>query len=156
MLLFLFVLPPAKAISDSILTSFYRYLCGYGDALLYDPALHRAVYALMTKLFKRLVGHLRRLGVRVVFASFSRIILHTNKYELDAAREYTHFILETLKTHEIFGDLVVSVQLTCSFNIHPLHCHTSAQIVDGHSYLSYFPFLDHAQKLLGATVVVGA
>ena len=66
-------------ISDSILTALYRYLCGYGNALLSDPALHRVVYGLMTKLFKRLISAFKKLGARVVFASFSRIIVHTDK-----------------------------------------------------------------------------
>ena len=43
------------AISNSLLTTLYRYLCGYGDSLLQDTALHRVVYNLMTKLFKRLI-----------------------------------------------------------------------------------------------------
>ena len=45
-----------NSISDSILAAIYRYLCGYGNGLLVDPALHRLVYNLMTKLFKKLIG----------------------------------------------------------------------------------------------------
>jgi hypothetical protein len=52
-------------ISDSILTALYRYLCGYGDGLLTDRALHRVVYGLMTKLFKRLVSALKKLGMYI-------------------------------------------------------------------------------------------
>ena len=33
----------------------------------------------MTKLFKRLISAFKKLGARVVFASFSRIIVHTDK-----------------------------------------------------------------------------
>jgi hypothetical protein len=66
-------------ISDSILTALYRYLCGYGDGLLTDRALHRVVYGLMTKLFKRLISALKKLGTKIVYADFSRIIIHTDK-----------------------------------------------------------------------------
>ena len=62
-----------------MLTSFYRYLCGYGDTLLYDPLLHRYITTLMNKLFKRLIGELKRLGIEIIYADFNRIIIHTNK-----------------------------------------------------------------------------
>ena len=77
--LFSLTQPTATPISESILSSLYRYLCGYGDALLSDPALHRIVYGIMTKLFKRLISALKQLGARIVHASFSNIIIHTDK-----------------------------------------------------------------------------
>lgn len=67
-------------IADSILTAVYRYLCGYGNGLLSDPLLHRVIYGLMTKLFQKLVGGLRRLGTTVVYADFGRIIISTDKH----------------------------------------------------------------------------
>ncbi len=66
-------------ISDSLLTALYRYLCGFGDALLFDPLLHRLVNVLMNKLFKRLISELRKLGVKIVYADFNRIIVDANK-----------------------------------------------------------------------------
>ena len=69
----------ATPISESMISSLYRYLCGYGNALLTDPALHGKVYGLMTKLFKRLLSVLKKLGTTIVYASFSRIIIHTDK-----------------------------------------------------------------------------
>jgi hypothetical protein len=73
----------AAGIADSILTAVYRYLCGYGNGLLSDPLLHRVIYGLMTKLFQKLVGGLRRLGTRVVYADFGRIIISTDKHVSD-------------------------------------------------------------------------
>ena len=72
--------PGVSGIADSILTAVYRYLCGYGNGLLSDPLLHRVIYGLMTKLFQKLVGGLRRLGTRVVYADFGRIIISTDKH----------------------------------------------------------------------------
>ena len=69
-----------SGIADSILTAVYRYLCGYGSGLLSDPLLHRVIYGLMTKLFQKLVGGLRRLGTKVVYADFGRIIISTDKH----------------------------------------------------------------------------
>ena len=93
-------------ISDSILTALYRYLCGYGNALLSDPALHRVVYGLMTKLFKRLISALRKLGARVVFASFSRIIIHTDK-EVFIASFYFGLLSFVKLFHVIFYSFVL-------------------------------------------------
>jgi DNA polymerase epsilon subunit 1 len=94
-------------ISDSILTALYRYLCGFGDGLLYDPALHRVVYNLMSKLYKRLIGELRRLGAQVVYADFRRVVLSTGKHDLRAASEYTQFLLSALAEREVFGTMEV-------------------------------------------------
>ena len=69
----------AESISDGLLTSVYRYLCGYGNGLLTDPALHRVVYNLMIKLFKKLISGLVKMGTKVVHADFGRIIICTNK-----------------------------------------------------------------------------
>jgi hypothetical protein len=73
---------PGDPVSDSLLTSLYRYLCGYGDALLQDAMLFRLVHSLMAKLFRRLIGELRRLGTQIIYADFNRIVIHTNKQVL--------------------------------------------------------------------------
>lgn len=95
-------------IAHSLLTTLYRYLCGYGDALLKDPALHRVVYILMSKLFKRLMGQLRKLGTEIVHANFSRVIINTKKHDQLAASEYVEFILSALRSNSMFSYLEVS------------------------------------------------
>jgi DNA polymerase epsilon subunit 1 len=95
-------------ISDSIITALYRYLCGYGNALLRDPALHRVVYGLMVKLFRRIVSALKKLGTKVIYADFSRVIIHTDKYDLASAREYVDFIVAAFGSREMFANLSVT------------------------------------------------
>lgn len=85
-----------------------RYLCGYGDALLRDPTLHQVIYGLMIKLFKRLVSALKKLGTRVVYADFTRIIVHTDKEDLPSAREYIDFVLGAVCSRELFSFLEIS------------------------------------------------
>lgn len=94
-------------LSDVVLMALYRYLCGFGDGLLFDPALHRIVYGLMTKLFRRLIGELRRLGATVVYADFRRIILHTGKHDLQSASEYTQFLLSAIAGKDTFAAMDV-------------------------------------------------
>ena len=89
-------------ISDHILTSLYRYLCGFGNALLHDPALYRLIYGLMTKLFRNLVGELTKLGAQIVYADFNRIVLHTEKSTLDSAATYVQFLIDTIETKDLY------------------------------------------------------
>lgn len=48
--------------------------------MLSDPLLHKVIYGLMTKLFQKLLGGLRKLGTKIVYADFGRIIISTNKH----------------------------------------------------------------------------
>jgi DNA polymerase epsilon subunit 1 len=66
--------------ADAILQGLYRFLCGRGQTLLHDPALYRVVHLLMTKLFTKLVAELRRLGSKIIYADFYRIIIATNRH----------------------------------------------------------------------------
>lgn len=100
-------------ISDSICIALYRYLCGYGDGLLHDPLLHRLVYLLMSKLFKKLMTHLRKLGVTVIYASFTHLHIHTGKQEVGAAEEYVAYIVSTLQSHDLFSYLQVNPYILC-------------------------------------------
>eukprot|EP01038_Epipyxis_sp_PR26KG_P011543 gene11543-15462_t len=100
----------SNTIADSILIAVYRYLCGYGNGLLSDPALHRIIYSLMVKLFKKLIGGLKRLGTTVVYADFSRIIVATNKKDMSAAEEYVQFILNAIISKDTFAYLEVNIK----------------------------------------------
>ena len=93
--------------ADVILIGLYRYLCGHGNALLHDPALHRLIYGLMIKLFKRLVHELKKLGSKLVYASFNKIIIDTNKYDYRAAKEYIDFIISATISKELFSYLQI-------------------------------------------------
>lgn len=95
-------------ISDEILTALYRYLCGFGDALLHDPSLHRLVYSLMTKLFRYFIGEFQRLGAQIVYADFTRVVLHTNKYTKESAQEYVEFLISTISNKDLFNYLTLT------------------------------------------------
>jgi DNA polymerase epsilon subunit 1 len=101
----------ANPISDSLLLNLYRYLCGYGESLLKDPSLHRVVYGLMTKLFKKLISEFKKLGVQVIYADFERIIVHTNKYDMESAKEYIEFITNAVINNDVFASLTISSKL---------------------------------------------
>ena len=71
--------------ADNLLQHFNRWISS-PSSLLFDPALHRIVRRLMGKVHTHLITELRRFGATVVFADFSRVVLATNKLELDEAK----------------------------------------------------------------------
>jgi DNA polymerase epsilon subunit 1 len=90
-------------LADALLINLYRYLCGDGDGLLYDPMLHVWISHLMTVLFERLISELGHLGVKIIYADFNRIILDTDKLDNNAAHEYINFVLLAIKRKELFS-----------------------------------------------------
>ncbi|CAM9478652.1 unnamed protein product [Pylaiella littoralis] len=90
--------------ADSLLVHFYRWVCAR-QSLLHNAALHRLVHRLMHKVFSRLIAELRRLGACVVFASFQKVIIATNKSDVKAARDYAKFVVSTVTSRDLFNTL---------------------------------------------------
>ena len=56
----------------------------------------------MTKVFLRLVAEMKRLGATVVYASFNRMIIATDKTDVGSAKEYVRFVVDTLLAMPVF------------------------------------------------------
>jgi DNA polymerase epsilon subunit 1 len=84
-------------IADAILHHVYR-LVSSPKTLMHDPALHRVVHSLMKATFMRLLGELQRLGCSVVYATFHKITVATNKASLADAEEYVNFVVSTIRS----------------------------------------------------------
>ncbi|XP_042374345.1 DNA polymerase epsilon catalytic subunit A-like [Zingiber officinale] len=87
--------------ADAILQRLYQWLCS-PMSKLHDPALHRVLDMVMRKVFVLLLYELRKLGANIIFASFSKIIIDTGKFELLAATAYCDSLLKTLQTRDLF------------------------------------------------------
>jgi DNA polymerase epsilon subunit 1 len=96
-----------NVISDSLLKNLYRYLCGFGNPLMNDPALHQLVFRLKCRLFTKFLSALRKIGVILVFADFSKIILSTNKHNLNSAYEYVGYITEVVREDILFSKIEI-------------------------------------------------
>jgi len=83
-------------IADSMLHHVYR-LISNPDTLMHDPALHRVVHSLMKTTFMRLLNELQRLGCTIVYATFHRITIATNKIGLADAEEHVNFVISTVQ-----------------------------------------------------------
>jgi len=85
-----------NSVADAMLHNVYR-LISSPETLMHDPALHRALHALMRGTFMRLLGELQRLGCTIVYANFHKITIATNKSRLADAEEYINFVISTIR-----------------------------------------------------------
>jgi DNA polymerase epsilon subunit 1 len=93
-----------NTVANDLLQHCYRLVCS-PSSLLYDPALHRVLHAAMERTFVELVGSMQSLGANIIYASFGKVIIATNKLDLKAGIDYVNFIVETIKTNSLFNRL---------------------------------------------------
>jgi DNA polymerase epsilon subunit 1 len=75
---------------------------------MYEPALNKTLQGLMKKLTLLLIAELKRLGVRVIHATFNRVIICTNKKSVEDAEGFVSFLLECLRKKELFTALDIN------------------------------------------------
>ena len=88
--------------ADALVSHLFRWLSSPAEAKLYDPLLHRLVHKLMKKNFFMLLQSLKLLGCKVVYASFHKVIIHTERTSLDEADNFIKFVLHTIKQNPLF------------------------------------------------------
>ncbi|TPX34056.1 DNA-directed DNA polymerase [Synchytrium microbalum] len=66
------------------------------EAKLYDPALQALIHGMMRKSYSSIVADFKRLGSRVVYASFEKLILATTKHKIPQARAYIDYTIGAL------------------------------------------------------------
>lgn len=74
---------------------------------VFDRVRASVAAACIANVFHRLIAELRRLGACVVFASFQKVIIATNKSDVKAAREYAKFVVSTVTSRDLFNTLQV-------------------------------------------------
>lgn len=113
-------------VADELLHHVYR-LISNAETLLHDPALHRIVHSLMKSTFLRLLGELQRLGCSIVYASFHKVTVATNKLELADAEEYINFVIETARRQATAGD---QSDVLAKISLRPRHFHSNFVFLD--------------------------
>ncbi|KAJ8600064.1 hypothetical protein CTAYLR_001865 [Chrysophaeum taylorii] len=93
--------------ADALLVGLYRWLCARAS-LLHFPALRRVVLDLMRRVNKNLVAQLEKLGVRVVHASFHKLVLATPKHTVREAERHLDFVAKTLADVPAFRFLALA------------------------------------------------
>ena len=56
----------------------------------------------MSKLFRNLIAELTRLGTKIIYADFNRVIIHTDKVNLEVASTYVQFLIDTIESKELY------------------------------------------------------
>jgi DNA polymerase epsilon subunit 1 len=118
-------------VADSLLHNVYR-LVSSPDILLHDPALHRAVHALMKGTFVRLLGELQRLGCSIVHATFHKITVSTNKTCLADAEEYINFVISTIRSQ--VAESGESLSGLARVSLRPRQFHTQLLFLDEYNF----------------------
>ncbi|KAI3992350.1 hypothetical protein MKX01_030071 [Papaver californicum] len=109
--------------ADALLQHLYRWFCS-PQSKLHDPALHRVLHKVMEKVFALLLAEFRKLGAKIIFADFSKIIIDTGKSDLSAAQAYCDCLLKTLQTRDLFEWV----------ELEPLHFFYSLLFMDQYNY----------------------
>jgi DNA polymerase epsilon subunit 1 len=81
--------------------NFYRWFSN-PNSRLFEPALYAYVHGLMKKSLMLLLAEFKRLGSKVVYASFEKIVILTSKTSFANAQVYNDFILKAIKSKDIF------------------------------------------------------
>lgn len=122
-------------VADELLHHIYR-LLSCPESLLYDPSLHRIVNTLMKTTFLRMLGELQRLGCSIVYASFHRVTIATNKVAPAEAEEYVDFVISTVRKRAAdssgLGDALARVSLR------PRQFHSQFVFLDEYNFGTMF------------------
>ncbi|WFD29904.1 DNA-directed DNA polymerase [Malassezia sp. CBS 17886] len=98
----------ASTYSALLADNFWRWACSPHSAL-FEPALQRFVQRLMHKTLLQLLAELRRLGVQVVYASYTRLFLLTNKPTAPSAAAFGRYILTAATSRDVFKHLSLDI-----------------------------------------------
>ncbi|XP_053674267.1 DNA polymerase epsilon catalytic subunit 1 [Anopheles nili] len=100
--------------SDFQIIHFYRWVRS-SRALLYDPALRRALNTIMRKLFLQIVAEFRRMKAEIIYADFNRIVIDTGKRTIVDAISYTDFVVQNIRNRELFHSVSLSFHQAWEF-----------------------------------------
>lgn len=82
--------------ADSLVQNFVSWVCS-NESLLYDDGLHDYINTLTRQSFVRFMGDFKKLGVSVVFADNSRIIVNTNKSSVRHTFAFADFLVKAIR-----------------------------------------------------------
>ncbi|KAJ3012895.1 DNA polymerase epsilon catalytic subunit [Thoreauomyces humboldtii] len=84
-----------------LLEHLYRWLTSTSSRM-FDPALFSLVHGLMRRIFAKLLAEFKRLGSKIVYATFDKIVLATTKADMKTAIGYGRYILEAISKKPMF------------------------------------------------------
>lgn len=109
--------------SDHQIVHFYRWIRS-ACSLLYDPALRRSLNTLMKKLFLQIISEFQLLGVDVIYADFTKIIINSGKRTIVDGISYADYVCQSIRNKELFHSVHLSYQ----------QCWSCLLWMDGYNY----------------------
>ena len=100
--------------SDFQIVHFYRWMRST-SSFLYDPALRRSLNTLMKKLFLQIVSEFKVLGVDIIYADFTKIIINSGKKSIIDGISYADYVCQSIRNKELFHSVHLSYQQCWSF-----------------------------------------
>jgi hypothetical protein len=89
----------AKLIQANFFADRFQRWISAPKSRLFDPALHKLVHKLAKKVWLQLLTELKKLGARVVYATFEKVIIATEKRTFAEAQTYFEFISRTIRNN---------------------------------------------------------
>ncbi|RUS33948.1 DNA directed, epsilon, isoform CRA_a [Jimgerdemannia flammicorona] len=103
------VLDADNRYAEMMIETLHRWLTS-PNSNMYDPCLYGLVHGMMKKVFMQLVAEIKRLGSRIIYASFNKIIIATSKESIESASAYGSYLLKVIMAKPLFQILdLVSV-----------------------------------------------
>ncbi|CAG8479600.1 11654_t:CDS:2 [Racocetra fulgida] len=112
----------------------------------YDHNICGVIHTLMSKVVMQLIAEFRNSGVEIVYSNLYKMIIATNKSELNVANQYRDFILRYIKQKPIFQALKIICKKTWanviwldSNNFCGTLCHVEDQFENHWKIKNYLP-----------------
>lgn len=90
--------------ASHLLEHFHRWISS-SSALLGDPMIVSHIHNLMTQSFHSLLSEFRRLGCKIIYASFDKIVLATSKMNMKSGVGYVTYLIAALGKNPQFEHL---------------------------------------------------
>ncbi|KAF7639302.1 DNA polymerase epsilon catalytic subunit [Meloidogyne graminicola] len=95
-------------IADQLVVNMHRWLSN-PNSLLFNPSIKNALNILMKKLCLLLVAEMQKLGAKIIFCSFKKIILSTERHSLPLAKSFINSLLISINKKPIFASLQLGI-----------------------------------------------
>ncbi|KAI8376487.1 uncharacterized protein BYT42DRAFT_574794 [Radiomyces spectabilis] len=94
-------------LGEMMLDTLHRWLSS-STSNMYDPSLYGVIHGMMKKVFMQLLAEFKRLGAKIVFANFYKIMLSTSKETIESAQPYCEYLYRSIQHKQIFEVLDLS------------------------------------------------
>ncbi|KND02716.1 DNA polymerase epsilon catalytic subunit [Spizellomyces punctatus DAOM BR117] len=96
-------------LASYMLEHLYRWITSPASRM-FDPVLHTIIHSLMRRVFVELMSEFKRLGSKVVYATFDKVVIATTKVEFVNGVVYGTYITDAITRKPMFETLELKVE----------------------------------------------